>query len=115
MKYPTPRYSFLAFQFVSLLDAGVSIPIDETHNRIDDGTLLDWLEDQYKPDPYYFDLSLYGADERGLILKVFAELSNTVDASRKLGVRNNGIALCAAYCIEVMQHPDTYPDERFAE
>jgi hypothetical protein len=115
MDHPTPRYSFLAFQLNTLLDQGISMPIEEAHRRIGDGSLLDWLGEQYGGEPHYLDLSLYDAGERRTILKVFEEMSNTIDAKRKLGVVHNGIALCLAYCIEVMQHPDTYADYRFDE
>lgn len=113
MEYPTPRYSFLAFQLNSLLDQGLSVSFDETHARIDDGSLFDWLLSKYAGEPHYFDLSLYGDAERDLILKVFDALSSGVDAKRKMGVQRNGLALCVGYCIEVMQHPDAYEDSRF--
>jgi hypothetical protein len=115
MKYPTPRYSFLAFQLNGLLDQGQSIPIDEAHDRIHDGSLIDWLADRYGGEPHYFDVSLYDAEERELILKVFESMSDAIDAKGKLGVAHNGIALCLAYCIEVMQHADVYEDDRFKE
>jgi hypothetical protein len=53
--------------------------------------------------------------ERRTILKVFESLSDNIDADRKLGVVHNGLALCLAYCIEVMQRPDVYADYRSDE
>jgi hypothetical protein len=113
MKYPTPRYSFLAFQLNGLLDQGQSIAMDEAHRRIHDGSLIDWLAERFGGEPHYFDVSLYDAAERGLILKAFEAMSDGIDATRKLAVSHNGIALCLAYCIEVMQHPHDYEDDRF--
>lgn len=108
--HPIPRYTFLAFQFNMLLDQGEAIPVEVAHERIADGSLLDWLDDRYGKEPHYLDLSLYDKDERRTILSGFKELSNVVDASRKLGVSHNGIALCLAYCIEILQHPDSFPN-----
>jgi hypothetical protein len=108
MRYPTPRYSFLAFELNALLDRGLSIHVEETHKRIADGTLFDWLEERFRPEPNYLDLSLYEGPERQGMLEIFGSLSNAVDAKRKMGVERNGLALLVAYCIEVMQHPDAY-------
>jgi hypothetical protein len=97
-----------------LLDQGHSMPIDEARRRIRDGSLFDWLEEQYRRHPYYLDLSPYDAGERRTILKVFEALVD-IDVDRNTGVVYNGLALCVACCIEVMQHPDTYSDYRFDE
>lgn len=106
--YPIPRYTFLAFQFNMLLDQGERIAIDEAQEKIADGSLLDWLDDRYRGEPHYLDLSLYDPYERRAIVKSFQELSAAVDAERKLAVSRNGIALCLAYCIEILQHPDDF-------
>jgi len=42
-------------------------------------------------------------------------MSENIDEDRKLGVQHNGLALCLAYCIELMQHPEAYGDARFDE
>ena len=112
MEYPTPRYSFLAFQFNLLLDQGRVAPIDEVRRHIADGTLFDWLETQYTWAEHGMDLSLYDVDERRSILKVF-QAASQIPADRKLGIEHNGLALCLAYCIQVMQDPGTYGDRRF--
>lgn len=106
--HPIPRYTFLAFQFNMLLDQGEKISLEETRERISDGSLLDWLDDRYGKEPHYLDLSLYGTAERQTILESFQGLSNNVDADRKLGVSHNGISLCLAYCIEILQHPEVF-------
>jgi hypothetical protein len=98
-----------------LLDQGHSLPIDEAKLRIRDGSLFDWLEELYRGDPYFLDLSLYDAGERRTILKVFESMADNIEEDRKLGVVHNGLALCLAYCIEVMQSPDTFDDYRFDE
>ena len=115
MRHPIPRYSFLAFQFNMLLDQGHTMPIEEARSHIRDGSLLDRLEEQYGKPPYYLDLSPYDAGERRTILKVFEAMADNIDEDRKLGVVHNGLALCLAYCIEVMQQPDTFGDYRFDE
>src|ERR1700710_1052789 len=106
MRHPIPRYTFLGFQLNGLLDGGVSISIDDCKARIRDGSLLDWLEQQYAGEPHYLDLSLYAGGERQKICSSFEQLADGVDESRKLGVRHNGIAMCVAYCLEILQHPE---------
>jgi hypothetical protein len=107
----TTRYSLLAFNLNALLDQGVSMPIDEVRELIDDGSLLDRLEKRFGGEPHYFDISLLDADEeRRAVLRVFSALADNVDEKRKFGLTRNGLALLLAYCIEVMQSPDAYAD-----
>jgi hypothetical protein len=106
--HPIPRYTFLAFQFNMLLDQGHVVSIEDVQEKIEDGSLFSWLEDRYGKEPHFLDLSLYDAQERGTILEAFRELLGVVSADRKLGVTRNGIALCLAYCIEILQHPDGF-------
>jgi hypothetical protein len=96
----TTRYAYLAFEANGLLDRGEQATFDEVHERIDDGTVLDWL-DSFDD----VDLSLYQADDRVDVLRTFRAYANAAD-SGKLLVQHNGIALIAAYCIERLQHPD---------
>jgi hypothetical protein len=102
------RHSLLAFQLTLLLDKGCSMPVDETLQRIRDGSLFYRLEEQYRGEPYELDLSSYDAGERRTILKVF----DVMDVG---GVEHNGLALCLVYCIEVMRNPDGFGDDRFYE
>lgn len=106
-RHPVPRYTFLAFQFNMLLDQGETLPIEEVQAKIEDGSLFGWLEDRYGKEPHFLDLSLYDVKERGTILASFQELLG-VNADRKFGVTRNGISLCLAYCIEILQHPDDF-------
>jgi hypothetical protein len=105
LKYPVPRYSFLAFQLTTLLDQGESMTVEEARTRIHDGSLFDRLEELRA------DVSPYDASERRAILSVFEDLSDNADFAET----RNGIALCLAFCIEVMQHPKAYADVRFSE
>jgi hypothetical protein len=109
VRHPIPRYTSLAFSLNGLLDQGVSISIEDAKSRIRDGSLLDWLEEQYGGEPYYFDVSLYDGDERQKICASFEQLADNVDEGRKLAVRHNGIALGVAYCLEILQHPTATP------
>jgi hypothetical protein len=99
MEHPVPRYSILASTFNQLIDQGHSIPIDETKSRIHDHSLFDLLRERYPG----FDVSLYKPEELRTILSVFGSIE-----SAKLGITHNGLGLCLAYCIEVMQSPDAY-------
>lgn len=97
----TTRYAYLAFEANGLLDRGEQASIEEVHERIEDGTLLNWLDGLGD-----VDLSLYQAEDRTDVLHTFRSYVNAVDERRKLLVQHNGIALIAAYCIERLQHPD---------
>ncbi len=110
MRHPIPRYTYLGFQLNALLDQGLSMSIEDAKSRIRDGSLLDWLEEQYGRDPYYLDLSLYEADERQTICAAFEQLADNVDEKRKLAVSHNGIALCVAYCLQVVQSPEGFAE-----
>jgi hypothetical protein len=110
VRHPIPRYTYLAFQLNALLDQGLSMSIEDAKSRIHDGSLMDWLDGQYGREPHYLDFSLYEVDERQKICAAFEQLANGVDEGRKLAVAHNGIALCVAYCLEILQHPDGYAE-----
>lgn len=107
-RHPIPRYTFLAFQFNMLLDQGEILSIEEVQEKVEDGSLFGWLEDRYGKEPHFLDLSPYDAQERATIMAAFQELLG-VNADRKFGATRNGISLCLAFCIEVLQHPDDFP------
>jgi hypothetical protein len=75
--------------------------VDETESLIEDGSLFDRLRELHPN----FDVSLYESDELRAILNMFGSMSGS---ERKLGIGQNGLALCLAYCIEVMQSPEAY-------
>jgi hypothetical protein len=83
-----------------LLDNGKSLSCEETVAHIDDGSLFSWLTSEFADE---VDLSLYKDEDRQTMLSLFQDLANAVDARRKFGVENNGIALLAAYCFEAIQ------------
>lgn len=101
---PKTRYTFLGFCLVSLLDSGRKLGRDETIKHIEDGSLYSWLRDEFGGD---IDLSLYSPEDEQVMLDVFRDLANAVDARRKFGVEHNGIALLAAYCLEAIQRLDS--------
>lgn len=104
MEHPVPRYSWLAHEFVVLLDQGQSMTVDETKSSIRDGSLFERLREQHPG----FDVSTYEPTELETILNVFGSLADEVDEDRKLGISHNGLALCLAYCIEVLRSPMSY-------
>jgi hypothetical protein len=109
VRTPTPRYTFLGFELNHLLDQGLSVDIDETRERLDQGTVFEWLEEQFAQEPYYLDLSLYEQEERETIIRAFQSISNAVDARKKFGVERNGIALLVAFCLQILQAgPEDY-------
>ena len=107
------RYTYLAFELTHLLDGGVVVDIDETRERLDDGTALDWLEERFAGEPHHFDPSLYSPEEREIVVRSLANVALAVNARKKFGVEKNGIALLLACAIQVIQGgPEEYEQEQ---
>jgi hypothetical protein len=70
MQYPTPLFSFLAFQLNKLLDDGEAISLEAVSTHLGDRSLLAWLDAEY-PD---FDVSLFRDRERRIVLDTFENL-----------------------------------------
>jgi len=107
--YPAIRYSFLALQFLRVIDAGGSVSIDELRAWIAERSLFDRLVDRFAGDPYGFDVSIYDGMERELMMHTFERLDQA-DGAHNFGVRNDGLVMCAAFCVEILQHPDRYAE-----
>ncbi|MDD2625776.1 MAG: hypothetical protein PHR55_03360 [Bacilli bacterium] len=97
---PTTRLTFLAFYINSLLDQGIDLDYNKTLFHIDNGTILEWLKDEFEDK---LDLSLYEYEDKKIIVELFQELYNVVNARKKFLVENNGLSLLLAYCIEGIQ------------
>lgn len=103
------RFSSLAKQLVSLLDAGKKLDIDETHQHIRNGTLFSWLEEKF---PDRVDMSQHHESDLLFMQQQFALWSKVVDERRKLEIKHNGICLLIAYCIEAVEaDPDVIQDK----
>lgn len=101
MRSPSPRYTFLGFQVLALIDKGEQWSYDEAMDALaDGGDLLAVLDERFGP---AIDLSLYAQDERTEIHEHFAGLASAVDSRRKFGVENSGLSLIVAYCFELIQ------------
>jgi hypothetical protein len=106
------RYTYLAFELTNLLDDGLVVDIDEVRQRLDDGTVLDWLQEQFGGDPHNFDPSLYSDEERRIVVGALNNIAVAVDARRKFGVENNGLTLLLALAIQAVQvGPEEYEYE----
>jgi hypothetical protein len=96
----TIRYTQLGFAVAALLDKEEPLDTEQAQQYIEDGSLFSWLSRRYDGE---IDLSLYEAADQADVLERFRSLSNAVDARRKFGIENNGLALLAAYCFQVLQ------------
>lgn len=107
----TGRYVQLAYQLNGLLDKGCSVTPAEMSDHIRDGSLFDWLAEQFPFDTFFFDLTMLDAGERRTMLKVFGDggVDGAVIAER------NGLAVLLSYCLVVLQTPETFDDYRFDE
>ena len=105
--YPVPRYSVLALQMLRVLAAGGAVPGDEMTEWIRGYVMFEELVDRFAREPFEVDVSLYDGAERELILHTFQRL---LDADAVEAVRGEGLAMCAAFCVEVLQNPDGYAE-----
>jgi hypothetical protein len=107
----TTRYSLLAFNLNALLDQGVKMPIDEVRELIDDGSLLDRLEQRFAGEPPLLR-HLATRCRRGATRRVAGVRRARGQCRRETQVRRHakGLALLLAYCIEVMKSADAYAD-----
>ena len=96
----TLRYTQLGLVVAALLDQEEPLDAGQAQQYIEDGSLFSWLGRRYDGE---IDLSLYEAADQAEVLERFQALSDTVDTERTFGVENNGLALLAAYCFEVLQ------------
>ena len=99
MKHPT-AYTFLGFHFNSLVDAGESISLEETHSKIRSKSLFPWLKEKFGSS---IDISLFLPKEIDEIEAFFESQSVAINERRKMGVEKNGLCLLVAYCFEAAQ------------
>lgn len=93
------RYTHLASEALSLIDQGESLDVDETRQHAEKGTLLAWLEKRFDE---RIDFTNYLGSDKTVLSYRFQALANAVSPG-DIGVANNGLALVAAYCLEVVQ------------
>lgn len=94
------HFTLLGWEANAALDRGEGLDIDETREHIRDGTLIDWLADQFSEQS---DFSLYTDEDRPETARVLAEIEGGVDARRKFGVERNGLSLITALCLQAIQ------------
>jgi hypothetical protein len=94
------KFTSLASQLLSLLDAGKKLDMDHTHNHIRDKTLFNWLQEKF---PERFDLSSYTKSDLVYIQEQFDTWSHVIDERRKMEIKNNGLCLLIAYCLEAIE------------
>lgn len=90
----------MGFYFNSLVDSGEILDLKETHQKLREGKLFEWLLSKYSEQ---LDISLYTSEELNDMEKFFQGLSETTDESRKMGIVNNGLCLLVAYCLDGAQ------------
>jgi hypothetical protein len=83
-----------------MLDRGICLPSEDVRQRINDGTLFDWLQGKFGLD---MDISLHTEENLSEMLKLFQQFNNTVNSKKKMGVELNGISLLLAFSIEGIQ------------
>lgn len=99
MRHPVP-YTFLGFHFNSFIDNGDVLDLKETHKRIRDKAIFPWLKDKYGD---RLDISLFSPEDLNSFEAFFESLSISTDENKKMGVKNNGLCLLLAYCLEGAQ------------
>ena len=100
--------AWAAFNLTSSLDHGpvVQITIDEIRKEIKDGSLIAFLNEKLSN----YDWSLFGPefDQGSPFVEAMQFEADVFEGreGRKLGIRNSGICLLLAFCIEAMQQLD---------
>ncbi|KAA5544849.1 hypothetical protein [Adhaeribacter rhizoryzae] len=102
MRHPV-KFTFLGFYFNSLVDSGEFLDIKETHSKIQNKELFNWLKAKYSD---RLDISLFNKEQLNEIEDFFESLSIATDEKRKMGIEKNGLCLLVAYCIEAAQREE---------
>lgn len=99
------RYTSLAAQLLSLVDAGKKISLNDTHYHIRDKSIFTWLQEKF---PGRIDLSAHEPSDLTYMADQFNSWSMIIDEHRKMEISHNGLCLLIAYCIEgVEANPNT--------
>lgn len=85
----------LIWALVGMLDRGVVAGVEEVEDRVEKGELFTWLGSEHGV--------RVGDEAEAVLVEEFRNLLDFVDAGRKFGVRENGVTLLLAWCIELYQ------------
>ena len=102
MRHPV-QFTFLGFFLNSLVDDGKFLDLQETHERIRDRSIFDWLKEKFGED---IDISIYSKEDLNKLTNFFESLSFGTDEQRKMGITKNGLCLLVAYCLEGAQRKE---------
>lgn len=96
------KYRFLLWQLIAALDSGKynSLSISEVKRHADAGTISAAVIDRFGGDA---DFSIFEPKDWADINETWSSIANAVDARRKFGVENKGIALLMAYTLQSIQ------------
>jgi hypothetical protein len=99
------KYNFLLWQLIAALDTGKydSLDITEVTRQARAGSIASFLVDRFGAEA---DFSMMEPEDWTTISELWFNLDNAVDARRKFGVENKGIALLMAYALESFQSLD---------
>jgi hypothetical protein len=94
--------TFLLFELNALLDTGKynSIDIESVKEAISNRSVPSYLK---RISGGELDVSLLQTDDWNALHSEWDDMSNAIDAERKMGVRRNGICLLIAYLTESLQ------------
>ncbi len=93
------RFTHIGFQFNSCKDSGVNLDIEEVQIQIENKNLFPWLQKKL-PD---LDISRYSQKELDEIGEYFYQ-TDSCYGSNHFGVKNDGLLLLVAYCLEGAQN-----------
>jgi hypothetical protein len=94
------RFTLIAWEANAMLDQGETLDIEETREKIHDGSLVDWFAMTFGDQ---IDMSLYNEEDRDETARVLAEIDGGVDVRRKFGVEHGGLQLIVALCLQAIQ------------
>ena len=98
------RLTYLTFMLNSLVDTGLSLPLQEVKQLCQEGkAILEELEKRFPFKETGFDLSIFDAKTRKELNNAFEDMSLAINERRKFGVEKNGLCLIIAYAQELIQ------------
>jgi hypothetical protein len=98
------KYRFLLWQLIAALDSGTydRLDIEEVRRHANAGTMPAFFIDRF-PD---FDFSMFEPKDWTDVADTWASMANAIDAKRKFGVENKGMALLLGYTLQCLQNID---------
>lgn len=89
-----------------LVDQGITVPIQEVKDKMENLELVEWLKSEYMADKdFYIGINSFTIEEIQFVNQEFNSmvLAYYNDEFRKWGIKNNGLNLLVSWGIELIR------------